>query len=91
MIGAAEDDVVEGAPVDLGAARDERGDGDGGEVVGADGGERSALAAEGSADGVADVSVGHGAVAEVILAQGSFLRSKRGVELRMPPHPGANA
>jgi hypothetical protein len=61
LIGAAEEHVVERGPIDPGVARYQRGDRDGGEIVGADGGERAAVAADRRANRVADVGVGHGA------------------------------
>ena len=59
LVGAAEDDVVEIGPVDMGVAVDQRLDGDGGEIVGADISERTGVAADGGADGVADIGFGH--------------------------------
>src|SRR5690606_24802594 len=59
LVGAAEDDVVELVPVDSGIALDQGGDRDGREIVGADMGKRSAVAADRRADGVADEGFGH--------------------------------
>ncbi len=95
LVGAAEDHLVELGPVGVRVAGDERAQGDGGEVVGADIGERAAEAADGRADGIADIGVaegrggggrgrGHGR-----LSRGR-IRSRRGRSLRpasrsMPP------
>src|SRR3546814_15668219 len=46
LVGAAEDDVVEVGPVHTRIAVDQRLDRDGGEIVGADMGERTAIAAD---------------------------------------------
>ena len=58
LVGAAVVQVVDRGPVDAGIARDQRGDRQRGQVVGAHGGQRAAVAAEGGADGVADECVG---------------------------------
>src|SRR5205085_4989807 len=60
LVGAAVEDVLERAPVDVGIATHELRDRHRREVVGANGGEGTAVAAEGRADRVADVGVGHG-------------------------------
>ena len=52
-VGAAEDDVLDQGPVDAGPLDDGR-DGDGGEVVGPDGRQRPAVAADGGPDRVDD-------------------------------------
>jgi hypothetical protein len=54
LVGAAVEDVVERAPVEVGMAQHQRPDGQGGEIVGSDRGERAAVAADGGAYGVAD-------------------------------------
>ena len=59
LIGAAVDDVVEGGPICCGIAGDQGADRDGGEIVGADCGEGAAVAAEGSANGIADEDFVH--------------------------------
>jgi hypothetical protein len=57
LVGAAVVDVVDARPVHARVARDEGGDRQRGQVVGAHAGERAAEAAEGGADGVADECV----------------------------------
>ena len=59
LVGAAEDHVVELAPVDARVAVDQRLDRDRGEIVGADVRQRAAVAADRRADVVADVGFGH--------------------------------
>jgi hypothetical protein len=54
LVGAAVEDVVERAPVEVGMAQHQRPDGQSGEIVGSDRGERAAVAADGGAYGVAD-------------------------------------
>src|ERR1700687_5907815 len=53
-----EDDAIEVAPTHLGVSRHQRRDGDGGEVVGANGGKGAAVAADRRAGGGAGVGVG---------------------------------
>src|SRR5690606_10281261 len=59
LVGAAEDHIVDGVPVDARIALHEGAQGDGAEVVGADGGQRPAEAADWGADVVADIGFGH--------------------------------
>ena len=59
LVGAAHDDVIERAPIDAGVARGERPQRHLGEIVRPNLGERSAVASDGRARGVADESVGH--------------------------------
>ena len=57
LVGAAVDHVGDGLPVDARVARHQRGQRNGAQVVGANAGERAAVAAEGGANGVADEGV----------------------------------
>jgi hypothetical protein len=57
LIGAAEHDLVERRPVDLGMALDERPDGHGGEIVGTHLGKRAAIAADRRAHAIAEKNV----------------------------------
>ena len=59
LVGAAEDHVVDGRPVDVGLALHQRPDRDGAEIVGAHAGEAAAVAADRRADGVADEGFPH--------------------------------
>src|SRR5690606_41235002 len=59
-VGVAEVDVVHGGGVQAGGAFGERAQHVRGQVVGADAGQGAAVAAEGGADRVEDVHVGHG-------------------------------
>src|SRR5262249_17147617 len=61
LVRAAEIDLVERRPVDLGIALDQRPDGDRGEIVGAHFGERAAIAADRGSGGIADERFGHAA------------------------------
>src|SRR6185437_8296038 len=62
LIGAAEKDLVEPRPVGLGVARDQRPDGNGGEVIGAHLGERAAVAADRGARRIAEEHIAHRAL-----------------------------
>src|SRR3546814_16705648 len=59
LVGAAEDDVVEVGPVHTRIAVDQRLDRAGGATVGADLGERTAIAADRGAGGGANKGLGH--------------------------------
>ena len=59
LVGAAEDHVVELGPVDARIARDQRPDRERREVVAPDAAERSGVAADRSANVVADIGFGH--------------------------------
>ncbi len=59
LVGAAEDHIVDGVPVDGRVARHQRLQRDGAQIVGAHGGQRAAEAADGGADIVADEGFGH--------------------------------
>ena len=59
LIGATIDNVIERVPIDFGVALDESFDGDGGEIVGADSGERSTVTTEGSSNRITDVGRAH--------------------------------
>src|SRR5208283_4781069 len=60
LIGAAIDDVIQRAPVDLGISLDQGFDGNGGKVIGSDGGQSAAVPSDGRANGVTNVSEAHG-------------------------------
>ena len=60
LVGAAELDVVHPRPVDARVARHQRGDGHCAEIVGPNGGERTAEAPDGGPLSVADEGLGHG-------------------------------
>ena len=62
LIGAAEEDFIELRPVGLRIARDQRPDRDRGEVVGANLGERAAVAADRGARCIADENLAHGSL-----------------------------
>ncbi len=59
LVGAAEDDVVQLVPIDIRVALNEGPDRNGGEIVGADVGKASAVAADRGAHSVADEGFGH--------------------------------
>ena len=59
LVGAAEQHLVEPRPIDFGVARDQRPDRSSGEIVGANLGERAAVAADRGARCVADENLSH--------------------------------
>ncbi len=59
LVGAAVINIVDRGPIDLGVALDQRLDGNRTEIVGTHVGESAAVAADGSADGIADKNLAH--------------------------------
>ena len=59
LVGAAEEDVIDRGPIDARVALHERMQRDRAEIVGADAGERAAVAADGGANRVADEDLAH--------------------------------
>ena len=59
LVGAAEINVIEARPIGLGVARNQRPDRHSREIVGADLGERAAIAADGRARRIADENIPH--------------------------------
>src|SRR5690606_3899838 len=80
LVGAAVDQVVDLGPVDVRIARHQCLDRQRREVVGANAGERSAVAAEGGADGVAEKGGLHGGARRSWVGVAACSASSRRVE-----------
>ena len=85
LVGAAVDHVGDRLPVDPRVARHQRPQRNGAEVVGAHRRQRAAVAAEGRADRIADVGMGHGCL--LGLRRAAARRSAAAARRRTGPRP----
>jgi len=88
LVGAAEHDLVERRPVDVGMALEERPDRDGGEVVGAHLGQRAAIAPDRSSHRITEKNVACVGHVKLVLSSRSrrVAVSARGARVQLPQH-----